>query len=83
MEDEPGVVERFALLAVKVSTWLNFGASVLGPGFPPFTGGPFRFVDRIGPAQLVKGIKRFVAVYSVGFELVGHKSRSPRDRARP
>ena len=42
--------------------------AVLGLGFSPLTGGPFRFVDHIGPAQLAKDKERFAAVYGVGFE---------------
>jgi 3-hydroxyacyl-CoA dehydrogenase/enoyl-CoA hydratase/3-hydroxybutyryl-CoA epimerase len=42
--------------------------AVFGLGFPPFRGGPFRFIDALGVAQVVDRLKHFSGIHGPRFD---------------
>ncbi len=68
--DKETARQRMALTMINEAAWCllegilkspgdgDLGA-ILGLGFPPFTGGPFRYIDRHGAGNIVEQLKAF------------------------
>ena len=60
---------------------------MFGIGFPPFTGGPFRFVDEYGADKLVDKMRQYESAYGACFTpcdlLVEHSKTGKKFYPRP
>ena len=45
--------------------------AILGLGFPPFTGGPFRYIDQLGAQTVVDRLKKFAGEFGPRFQPAG------------
>ncbi len=52
--------------------------AVFGLGFPPFRGGPFMYIDRVGAQEIVRRMERFAERYGERF----HPAEILKDHAR-
>jgi 3-hydroxyacyl-CoA dehydrogenase / enoyl-CoA hydratase / 3-hydroxybutyryl-CoA epimerase len=56
--------------------------AIFGLGFPPFTGGPFMYVDRVGASEIVRRLERFAERYGKRFEPAEILRQHARDGKR-
>lgn len=73
---------RMALTMINEAAWClqedilkssedgNLGA-ILGLGFPPFLGGPFRYIDQQGPKNVLEKLNKFENEYGPRFKAAG------------
>ncbi len=77
--DARSIAHRAAFLMANEAVWcLQDGvlrsardgdvAAILGLGFPPFTGGPFRWLDAMGPSEAVASLERLRDAHGARFE---------------
>ena len=56
--------------------------AVFGIGFPPFRGGPFRYIDSVGPLRVVEQLEELNTRFAGRFEPAGVLLDKARDRSR-
>jgi 3-hydroxyacyl-CoA dehydrogenase/enoyl-CoA hydratase/3-hydroxybutyryl-CoA epimerase len=73
------LVDRLALLMVNEAVWClaegivasprdGDAGAILGLGFPPFRGGPFRYVDAVGAAEVVERMEELAGRHGPRFD---------------
>jgi len=91
--DTTAVAERCALMMVNEAVMcLDEGiirsprdgdiGAIFGLGFPPFRGGPFRYVDRMRPDRIVARLEALAAVHGPRFTPAERLVAMARDDAR-